>query len=162
MRTFDFKSKDKNTNLFPYFCCTMQRTSIKITSEKLDLQECYRFVEDPACGGISAFIGTVRNDTQGKEVTQLDFSTYKPMAIKEIQKIAALVLEKFDIHKIAVHHAEGMLQIGDIPVIITVSSKHRKAAFEACEFTIYTLKETVPIWKKEHFSDGEVWVNAHP
>ena len=140
----------------------MQRTSIKITSEKLDLQECYRFVEDPACGGISAFIGTVRNDTQGKEVTQLDFSTYKPMAIKEIQKIAALVLEKFDIHKIAVHHAEGMLQIGDIPVIITVSSKHRKAAFEACEFTIDTLKETVPIWKKEHFSDGEVWVNAHP
>ena len=162
MRTFDFKSKDKNTNLFPYFCCTMQRTSIKITSEKLDLQECYRFVEDPACGGISAFIGTVRNDTQGKEVTQLDFSTYKPMAIKEMQKIAALVLEKFDIHKIAVHHAEGMLQIGDIPVIITVSSKHRKAAFEACEFTIDTLKETVPIWKKEHFSDGEVWVNAHP
>jgi molybdopterin synthase catalytic subunit len=73
-----------------------------------------------------------------------------------------LALENFDIHKIAVHHAEGMLQIGDIPVIITVSSKHRKAAFEACEFAIDTLKETVPIWKKEHFSNGAVWVNAHP
>ena len=140
----------------------MQRTSIKITSEKLDLQECYRFVEDASCGGISAFIGTVRNDTQGKEVTQLDFSTYKPMAIKEMQKIAEVTLEKFNIKKIAIHHAEGMLQIGEIPVIITVSSKHRKAAFEACEFAIDTLKETVPIWKKEHFSDGEVWVNAHP
>jgi molybdopterin synthase catalytic subunit len=140
----------------------MQRTSIKITAEKLDLQECYNFVEDASCGGIAAFIGTVRNDTQGKEVTQLDFSTYKAMAMKEMQKIAALALENFDIHKIAVHHAEGMLQIGDIPVIITVSSKHRKAAFEACEFAIDTLKETVPIWKKEHFSDGEVWVNAHP
>ena len=140
----------------------MQRTSIKITSDKLNLQECYRFVEDDSCGGISAFIGTVRNDTQGKEVTQLDFSTYKPMAIKEMQKIAALTLEKFDIYKIAVHHAEGVLKIGDIPVIIAVSSKHRKAAFAACEFAIDTLKETVPIWKKEYFSDGAVWVNAHP
>ena len=140
----------------------MQRTSIKITSEKLDLQECYNFVTDDSCGGISAFIGTVRNDTQGKEVTQLDFSTYKPMAIKEMQKIADLALEKFNIHKIAIHHAEGILQISAIPVIITVSSKHRKAAFLACEFAIDALKETVPIWKKEYFSDGEVWVNAHP
>jgi len=140
----------------------MNRISIKITSDKLNLQECYDFVEDDACGGISAFVGTVRNDTQGKEVIQLDFSTYKPMAIKEMQKIADLTLEKFDIKKIAIHHAEGMLQIKDIPVIITVSAKHRKAAFLACEFAIDTLKETVPIWKKEHFSDGEVWVNAHP
>ena len=140
----------------------MERTSIKITSEKLNLQECYSFVEDDSCGGISAFVGTVRNDTQGKEVIQLDFSTYKPMAIKEMQKIADVALEKFDIKKIAIHHAEGMLQVGDVPVIITTSSKHRKAAFEACEFAIDTLKETVPIWKKEYFSDGEVWVNAHP
>ena len=140
----------------------MKRTSIKITSEKLDLQDCYRFVADEACGGISAFIGTVRNDTQGKEVVQLDFSTYKPMAIKEMQKIADVALEKFEIQKIAIHHAEGMLQIGAVPVIITASAKHRKAAFEACQFAIDTLKETVPIWKKEYFSDGEVWVNAHP
>ncbi len=140
----------------------MERTSIKITSEKLNLQECYSFVEDDSCGGISAFVGTVRNDTQGKEVIQLDFSAYKPMAIKEMQKIADVALEKFDIKKIAIHHAEGMLQVGDVPVIITTSSKHRKAAFEACEFAIDTLKETVPIWKKEYFSDGEVWVNAHP
>jgi len=70
----------------------MKRTSIKITGKKLDLQECYSFVEDASCGGISAFIGVVRNDTQGKEVIQLDFSTYKPMAIKEMQKIADLAL----------------------------------------------------------------------
>jgi len=140
----------------------MSKTSIKITSEKLDLQECYTFVTDASCGGISAFVGTVRNDTKGKEVQQLDFSTYKPMAIKEMQKIAELALEKFSIEKIAIHHAEGLLQIGEVPVIITASAKHRKAAFEACQFAIDTLKETVPIWKKEHFSDGEIWVNAHP
>jgi molybdopterin synthase catalytic subunit len=140
----------------------MKRTSIKITSEKLDLQECYHFVTDASCGGIAVFVGTVRNDTQGKEVSQLDFSTYKPMAIKEMQKIAERALEKFEIHKIAIHHAEGLLQIGAIPVIITASAKHRKAAFLACEFAIDRLKESVPIWKKEHFSTGEVWVNAHP
>lgn len=140
----------------------MQRTSIKITSSKLNLQECYAFVEDDFCGGITTFVGAVRNDTEGKEVLQLDFSTYKPMAIKEMQKIADKALRDFEIHKIAIYHAEGMLQIGEIPVIIAVSAKHRKAAFLACEFAIDILKETVPIWKKEYFSDGEVWVNAHP
>ncbi len=140
----------------------MSNTSIKITANTLDLNECYEFVTDDSCGGIAVFVGTVRNSTQNKEVTQLDFSTYKPMAIKEMQKIADLALEKFSIKRIAIHHAEGLLKIGDVPVIITVSSPHRKAAFEACEFAIDTLKETVPIWKKEHFSDGEVWVNAHP
>lgn len=138
------------------------KTSIKITSEKLILQDCYNFVEDASCGGVSTFIGTVRNATQNKEVTLLDFSAYEPMAIKEMQKIAVRALEKFPIHKIAIHHAVGPLKIGEIPVIIAVSSPHRKAAFEACEFAIDTLKETVPIWKKEHFEDGEIWVNSHP
>ena len=140
----------------------MSNTSIKITSEKLSLEECYEFVTDDSCGGIVAFVGTVRDSTQNKEVTQLDFSTYKPMALKEMQHIAEIAIKKFEIKKMAIHHAEGMLQIGDIPVIITVGSPHRKAAFEACEFAIDALKETVPIWKKEYFSDGEVWVNAHP
>jgi molybdopterin synthase catalytic subunit len=140
----------------------MSTTSIKITAETLSLDECYQFVTHDSCGGIAVFVGTVRNSTQNKEVTQLDFSTYKPMAIKEMQKIADEALERFAIKRIAIHHAEGLLQIGDVPVIITVSAPHRKAAFEACQFAIDTLKETVPIWKKEHFSDGEVWVNAHP
>jgi molybdopterin synthase catalytic subunit len=138
------------------------KTSIKITSETLNLQDCYSFVQDASCGGIALFVGTVRNSTKNKEVTLLDFSGYEPMAIKEMQKIANKALEKFDIHKIASHHAVGKLKIGYIPVIIAVSSAHRKAAFEACEFAIDTLKETVPIWKKEHFEDGEVWVNSHP
>ena len=140
----------------------MSNTSIKITSEKLNLDKCYEFVTDDSCGGKVAFVGTVRNSTQKKEVIQLEFSAYQAMAIKEMQYIAEVALKKFSIKKIAIHHAEGMLQIGDIPVIIVVSAPHRKAAFEACEFAIDTLKETVPIWKKEHFSDGEVWVNAHP
>ena len=138
------------------------KTSIKISNSTLSLQDCYDFVQDASCGGIAVFVGTVRNATQNKLVTLLDFSGYEPMAIKEMQKIADKALEKFSVHKIAIHHALGKLNIGAIPVIITVSSTHRDAAFEACQFAIDTLKETVPIWKKEYFEDGEVWVNAHP
>ena len=141
----------------------MQRnSSIKITSNKLNIQNCYDFVQDASCGGIALFVGSVRNKTQNKSVTLLDFSTYQAMAIKEMKMIADKALQDFDILKIAIHHAEGELHIGDIPVIIAVSSPHRKAAFAACQFAIDTLKETVPIWKKEHFEDGEVWVNSTP
>ena len=140
----------------------MQNSSIKITSEKLNLQDCYDFVQDASCGGIALFVGTVRNKTKEKSVTLLDFSTYKPMAIKELEKIAEVALEKYDILKVAIHHAEGELNIGEIAVIIALSYQHRKASFEACQFAIDTLKETVPIWKKEHFADGEIWVNSTP
>ena len=140
----------------------IERTSIKITSEKLKLQDCTNFVDDDSCGGIVTFVGTVRHLTQNKTVTLLDFSGYEPLAIKEMQKIDNKALEKYSIHKIANHHAVGELQIGAVPVIIAVSSAHRKAAFEACEYAIDSFKETVPIWKKEHFEDGEVWVNSHP
>jgi molybdopterin synthase catalytic subunit len=140
----------------------IERTSIKITSDTLNVQDCTNFVEDDSCGGIVTFVGTVRNSTQNKTVILLNFSGYEPMAIKELQKIADKALKKFSIHKIAIHHAVGKLKIGAIPVIIAVSSAHRKAAFEACEYAIDTLKKTVPIWKKEHFEDGEVWVNTHP
>lgn len=136
--------------------------SILLTEKTLNLQACFDFVKDPGCGGMAIFVGTVRNTTQKKEVKFLDFSAYEAMAVKEMQKIAEKALLRFTIKKIAIHHAKGLLQIGDIPVIIAVSSPHRKDAFDACQFAINTLKETVPIWKKEHFSDGEVWVNAHP
>ena len=136
--------------------------SILLTSDKLNLTICNDFVADNACGGIALFVGTVRNLTKNKEVKRLDFSAYEPMAIKEMYKIAERALEQFSIAKIAIHHAVGNLKIGEIPVIIAVSSAHRGAAFDACQFAINTLKETVPIWKKEHFEDGEVWVNSHP
>lgn len=139
-----------------------ENASVKITSDKLNIQACYDFVQHASCGGIALFVGTVRNATKNKEVTLLDFESYTNMAIKEMQKIAERALADFEILKIAIHHAEGKLKIGEIPVIIAVSAPHRKAAFAACQFAIDTLKEKVPIWKKEHFVDGEVWVNATP
>ncbi len=138
------------------------KISIKITTERLNMQVCYDLVNDDSSGGIALFVGTVRNITKDKRVNRLDFSSYESMAEKEMKKIALQTFKKYDIIKIAIHHALGELQIGDIPVIIAVSSAHRAAAFDACQYTIDTLKQTVPIWKKEYFDDGEVWVNAHP
>jgi len=84
------------------------------------------------------------------------------MAIKEMQKIADYAKWKWKAEKIAIHHRVGSLTIGEIAVVIAVATPHRKASFEACEYCIDTLKETVPIWKKEFFEGGEIWVAAHP
>jgi len=140
----------------------MNHISIHITKDALDVDRCTDFVQDPTCGGIALFVGTVRNSTKKRAVHLLEFSAYEPMAIKEMEKIAQKALKKFSIHKIAIHHAVGRLKIGDIPVVIAVSAAHRTAAFDACQFAIDTLKQSVPIWKKEFFDDGEVWVNSHP
>lgn len=137
-------------------------TDIKLTNEKLSAEECVHFVAADEVGGLVTFIGTVRNHTKGKSVLKLDFEAYEPMAISEMRKIAEQAKAKFGIQKIAIHHRLGTLAIGEIPVIIAVSSAHRATAFEACQFAIDTLKETVPIWKKEYLSDGEVWVSATP
>lgn len=136
--------------------------NIKLTASELSLQECYGFVDDKSCGGLSIFVGTVRNHTKNKEVLKLEFSAYEPMALKEMTLIAKAAIDTFKVTKIAIHHATGTLGIGQVPVIIAVSSPHRDAAFKACQYAIDTLKETVPIWKKEFFEDGDVWVNPHP
>jgi len=137
-------------------------TDIQISAVTLDVQQCIDWVMSPECGGIDVFIGTVRNATQGKPVLRLEFEAYEKMALSEFNKIAQLAFEKWPVQKIAIHHRVGVLQVGEIPVVIAVAAAHRDAAFEACRYIIDTLKQTVPIWKKEIFEDGEVWVAAHP
>ena len=137
-------------------------TQIKISPTPLNIQSCIDWSLSPESGGIDVFIGTVRNQTKGKLVIRLEFEAYEPMALSEIEKILAQAAEKWPVQKALVHHRTGVLEVGEIPVIIAVSAAHRAAAFEACRFIIDTLKETVPIWKKEIFEDGEVWVAAHP
>ena len=135
---------------------------VKLLTTPLDVQQCIGFVANDASGGIDVFIGTVRNSTKGKPVLRLEFEAYEPMAIAEMKKIAEQAIQKFKVQKIALHHRIGTLQIGEAAVVIAVSAPHRAAAFDACRYCIDTLKETVPIWKKEIFEDGEVWVAAHP
>ena len=135
---------------------------IKLTDEPLQVQECVDFVASHSAGAIDVFIGTVRNKTRGKAVLHLEFEAYQPMAISEMRKIAEKAQKQWPVEKIAFHHRVGHLGLGEIAVIIAISTPHRKASFEACQFAIDTLKQTVPIWKKEIFEDGEVWVAAHP
>jgi len=116
----------------------------------------------PESGGIDVFIGIVRNATKGKPVIRLEFEAYEPMAIAEMEKIIKHAEERWPIQKALIHHRTGILEVGEVPVIIAVSAAHRAAAFDACRYIIDTLKQTVPIWKKEVFEDGEVWVAAHP
>ena len=113
-------------------------------------------------GGIDVFIGTVRGQTRGKKVVRLEFDAYEKMALSEMKKIADHILSQWPVHKILIHHRTGVLGVGEIPVVVAVSAAHRIAAFEACRYAIDTLKQTLPIWKKEVFEDGEEWVAAHP
>ena len=136
--------------------------NIQIFTDTLDIQSAINWVMSPESGGIDVFIGTVRNLTKGKTVVRLEFEAYETMAVSEMNKIAATSFEKWPVQKVLIHHRTGVLQVGEVPVIIAVSAAHRAAAFEACRFIIDTLKETVPIWKKEIFEDGDVWVAAHP
>jgi molybdopterin synthase catalytic subunit len=135
---------------------------IQILHTPLSTQFCTDFVTCDEAGGITIFVGTVRNQTKGKRVVQLNFEAYEPMAIAEMKKIIAKAAQKWSILKVSMHHRVGELQVGELPVVIAVATPHRDAAFEACRYMIDTLKETVPIWKKEIFEDGEVWVAAHP
>jgi len=137
-------------------------TDVQIKKEVLDVNAVIASVMSPSCGGIQVFIGTVRNVTKGKKVIRLEFESYEEMAMKEILNIAETIRKKWPVENIVIHHRIGILETGDIPVVIAVAAAHRDAAFEACRYAIDTLKEKVPIWKKEIFEDGEVWVAAHP
>jgi molybdopterin synthase catalytic subunit len=140
----------------------IMNTEIKLSVSTLDIQHCIDWVMSPECGGIDVFIGTVRNVTKGKAVVRLEFEAYEKMAVNEIAKITEQAFAKWPVQKVLVHHRTGVLQVGEVPVIIAVAAAHRDAAFDACRYIIDTLKQTVPIWKKEIFEDGEVWVAAHP
>ncbi len=135
---------------------------IAITDQPINTQEIIASVQADGAGAINLFIGTVRNQTQAKPVVKLDFEAFDSMAVKKMQEIANQASVKWPIQKVAIVHRKGSLQIGDAAVVIAVSTPHRKASFEACEYIINTLKEVVPIWKKEIFEDGAVWVAAHP
>lgn len=140
----------------------MKKIDIQIFQEDIDASLADAYVRDDSCGGVVCFIGTVRNSTKNKAVRYLEFEAYEPMAIKEMRKIAERILEQWPAKKVSIHHRVGKLEIGGVAVVIAVSCPHRANAFAACQYAIDTLKETVPIWKKEVFEDGEVWVAAHP
>ncbi|MCM3733779.1 molybdenum cofactor biosynthesis protein MoaE [Fictibacillus nanhaiensis] len=129
-----------------------------ITSEPINNQDVIDKVIHHNSGAVSVFIGTVREMTDEKKTRYLEYEAYVPMAEKQLEKIGEEIKVKWPDAKTAITHRIGTLQISDTAVTIAVSTPHRQDAFEASRYAIERIKEIVPIWKKEHYTDGEEWV----
>lgn len=136
------------------------RILARITQDPIDMRELSDFVADPGAGALASFVGTTRKTNEGRQVIRLEYECYPGMAEKEMAKIGRQVLAGWPVLKIALIHRLGRVDIGQASVAIAVSSPHRQAAFEACQHAINTLKETVPIWKKECYEGGQVWIGS--
>lgn len=133
---------------------------IALLHAPIDISALAREVRADQNGAIVTFDGFVRNESHGRATLYLEYEAYEPMALAKMKEIGQFVHEKFAIHRVAIVHRLGRLQIGETSVFIAISAPHRAAAFDACRFAIDTLKRTVPIWKKEYFQDGAVWADG--
>ena len=132
----------------------------ELTTDPIDVGAVARRVVLPECGATVTLDGYAREWTRGRRTLYLVYEAYAPMALRELRRLGEQAHEKFEIAHIGIVHRTGRLEIGETSVVIAVSAPHRRAAFEACEWAIRELKRTVPIWKKEVFADGEVWVEG--
>ena len=132
----------------------------QLLREPIDIAALSRHVRAPEDGAIVTFDGFVRNESHNRATLYLDYEAYESMALAKMREIGAQLHEKYRIHRVAMVHRLGRLEIGETSVFIAVSAPHRAAAFDACRFAIDTLKCTVPIWKKEYFADGAVWADG--
>ena len=134
---------------------------IDIVESPIDRRKVVDSVTTPGSGAIVTFDGTVRDNARGKPVTHLYYEAYPEMALKELHKIRDQAMQRWPLNEVSIIHRVGRMEIAESSVFIAVSSAHRGDAFEACRFAIDTLKTTVPIWKKEHYEDGEVWIEGY-
>jgi molybdopterin synthase catalytic subunit len=133
---------------------------IRIQSEVIRPEDLLAAVRGDGDGAEALFVGAVRNENHGRRVLYLEYHAYPAMAEQEISKLRDQALERFEISEVAIVHRTGRMEIGDTAVAIAVAAPHRTPAFDACRWIIDTLKQTVPIWKKEFFEGGEVWVEG--
>jgi molybdopterin synthase catalytic subunit len=133
---------------------------IGIQQDEILVDDLLRAVRSTRSGAVALFLGTVRDHNRGRKVLHLEYQAYAEMAESELQKLAAEAERRFEISGVALLHRTGRLGLGEISVAVAVAAPHRDAAIEACRFVIDTLKQTVPIWKKEVFEGGEVWIEG--
>lgn len=134
----------------------------QLTRERIDADSLIAAAKQPEDGAVIVFDGVVRNHSRGRLTLHLDYEAYEEMALKQMNELAAKAREGFGIRHVTLVHRLGRLQIGETSVLIVVSAGHRGQAFDACRWLIDTLKKTVPIWKRETFSDGAVWADGEP
>ncbi|GGA81013.1 molybdenum cofactor biosynthesis protein MoaE [Ornithinibacillus halotolerans] len=136
----------------------MFKSMFEIVDEPIQVEEIIKKVTRREAGAITTFLGTVREWTNGRKTIYLEYQAYKPMAIKMLAQIGKEIKEQWENTEVAITHRVGRLDISEIAVAIAISSPHRKAAYEANEYAIERIKQIVPIWKKEHWEDGETWI----
>ena len=132
----------------------------QITSDKILASEFATSLQVPEDGAVVTFEGVVRNNSNGRRTLYLEYEAYEPMAIRKMEEIGAEAKEKFAINSVGIIHRTGRLEIGETSVAIVVTAAHRRPAFEACQYLIDRLKQVVPVWKKEYFEDGAIWVEG--
>ena len=131
---------------------------VRLQTEPIRIDRLLEAALSDADGALALFLGTVRNHNQGRRVLRLEYHAYPEMSLRELERIESEATERFTISHVVVVHRTGELKIGEVSVAIAVAAPHRDEAFRACRFVIDTLKRRVPIWKKEYFEGGEVWI----
>ena len=131
---------------------------ILVTRESLDPEAITATVRKEANGGVVTFLGTTRSDSDGRRVLYLEYEAYEGMAEKMLGSIAEEIRQRWGITDVSIAHRFGRLELGEISLVVAVASPHRQEAFQACLYTVDRIKQNVPIWKKEVFEDGEVWI----
>jgi molybdopterin synthase catalytic subunit len=135
---------------------------VRIVHERIVADEIIPPLQRPEDGAVTLFDGMVRNHSRGRTTLYLEYEAYEAMALKKMEELAAEALTRYPVRNVALVHRLGHLEVGESSVLVAVFSAHRAAAFDACRWLIDTLKQTVPIWKKEFFVDGAVWADGDP
>ena len=132
----------------------------RLIRESIDIRKIVEDIQKPEDGALVVFDGVVRNHSKNRPVRFLEYDAYESMAIKKLEEVGSRAKLQYAIRDIAIVHRLGHMDVGECSVVIAVASAHRGPAFEACRFAIDTIKEIVPIWKKEFYEDGEVWIEG--
>ncbi|MDQ1005161.1 molybdopterin synthase catalytic subunit [Neobacillus niacini] len=136
----------------------MDKSLFEVINKPINVQKVIDSVVRREAGAVTTFIGTVREITKGKRTLYLEYQAYQSMAVKMLEKIGTDIKEKWPEAKTAITHRIGRLDISEIAVVIAISTPHRKDAYAANEYAIERIKQIVPIWKKEHWEDGDMWI----
>jgi len=155
-------SNDEVALLPPVSGGSSEAPMVRLVRERIVPHDIVPNMERPEDGAIVIFDGVVRNYSRNRKTLYLEYDAYETMALGKLQELAAEAVRRFPIRNVALVHRLGHLEVGESSVLIAVFSPHRAAAFEACRWLIDTLKQTIPIWKKEFFTDGAVWADGEP
>src|SRR6185369_14222335 len=136
----------------------MAKSTFRVTERTIDTDALVAEVGDPAAGATALFVGTTRNENEGRVVERLEYEAYEAMAVDEMRRIGEDIARRWQVVAVSMVHRVGVVPVGQASVAVAVSAAHREEAFAACRFGIDTLKATVPIWKKEYYRGGEHWV----